>query len=206
MDLDKLKKDLFYRNGKFSLIQTCCLGCVFIFVLVAVIGTIAPDTNTDTNVKDQLSAYDRIPDEFKNTEDYQILEFGNSICAVDSIYDLISNETNEKNFTYPFDECNLNGVYLSIKELDDDSLDINPSDLNEPRYRYVESENLNFANTPVKKVSFTDTHGETTNENWEDYNIYTFDKNGKHYQITSYGWDAALEVELEKIIESFTKK
>lgn len=205
MDWDKLKKDLFYRNGKFSLIQTCCLGCVFIFVLVAVVGTIAPVT-TDGDVNEQLSAYDRIPDEFKNTEDYQILEFENSICAVGTTYDLFSNETNEKNFTYPFDGGNLNGIYLSIKELDDDSLDINPSDLKEPYYRYIESENLNFANTPVKKVSFTDTHGETTNENWEDYNIYTFDKNGKHYQITSYGWDTALEVELEKIIQSFTKK
>lgn len=207
MDLDKLKKDLFYRNGKFSLIQTCCLGCVLIFVLVAVVGTIVPDNNVDVDVKeDQLSAYDRIPEEFKNAEDYQILEFENSICAVNSGYDLVSNETNEKNFTYPFDGGNLNGIYLSIKELDDDSLDINPSDLKEPKYRYVESDELNFANTPVKKVSFTDTHGESTNENWEDYNIYTFDKYGKHYQITSYGWDTALEVELDKIIESFTEK
>ena len=208
MDLDKLKKDLFYRNGKFSLIQTCCLGCVFIFLLFAVVGTISPDTDTGTDVEDQMSAYDRIPNEFKNTEDYQILEFKNSICALDSAYDLVSNETHEKNFTYPFDEGNKEGISLSIKELDDDSQDVNPSDLKEPNYRYVELENLNYANTPVKKVSFTDTHGgETTNENWEDYTIYTFDKNGKHYQITSYdGWDTLTEINLEKIIESFTKK
>lgn len=161
----------------------------------------------NAEVKDQLSAYDRIHNEFKNTEDYQILEFENSICAVDSVYDLISNETHEKNFTYSFDGGNLDGIYLSIKELDDDSLDIDSSDLKEPNYMYVELETLNIANTPIKKVSFTDTNGgETTNENWVDYTIYTFNKNGKHYQITYYDDSVLSDSEIEKIIESFTKK
>lgn len=93
-DFDKFK-NLFYRNGKFSLIQTCCLGCILIFVFIAVAGVISPDA-PDDNMDDQLSAYDGIADEFKNTDDYQILEFENSICALDSKYDLVLNKTNEK--------------------------------------------------------------------------------------------------------------
>lgn len=102
----------------------------------------------------------------------------------------------------------MNGISLSIKELNDNSSDIDSSDLKEPNYRYVESENLNFDNTPVKKISFTYTYGgETTNENWVDNTIYTFDKNGKHYQITLYGgWDTLFETDLDKFIESFTNK
>lgn len=207
MDLDKLKKDLFYRNGKFSLSQTCCLGCIFIVILVAVLSPIS-DTNTNADVNKPLSAYDRIPDEFKDTDEYQILEFENSFCAVDSFYNMVLNETNEKTFTYSFDSGNLEGIYLSIKELDDDSQDINASNLKEPDYRFVESEKLNFDNTPLKRVSFTDTHGgETTNHNWVDYTVYTFDKNDKHYQITFYTYaDALLDNYVEKIIESFTEK
>lgn len=210
MDLDKLKRDLFYKNGEFSLKQTCCLGIIFIFILFAIIGAITPDTNTDTDTNNddkQMSAYDRMPNEFKDTEKFQILEFENSICAISSSYDLISNKTTEKNFTYSFDYGNLEGIEITFKELDDNSSDINPSDLKEPNYRYVKSENLNVANTPIKVVSFTDTHGgETTNENWVDYTIYTFDKNGKHYQIIDYGPGGLLNQELEDIINSFTKK
>lgn len=209
MDYDKLKKDLFYRNEEFSFIKCCCLCCVVLFILFIISAAITPDSDVnDTNVNDQLSAYDRIPYEFKNTEDYQIVDFENSICAVSSKYDLVLNDTHEKNFTYSLDGGNNpNGVILSIKELDDNSSDINPNGLKEPNYRYVESENLNVANTPIKKVEFTDTHGgEPTNENWVDYTIYTFDKNGKHYQITSHSTWGLMDFELEEIIKSFTKK
>ena len=57
-----------------------------------------------------------MPNEF-NAEDYQILEFENSICAIDSSYELVLNETNEKSFTYSLDDGNLEGIYLSSKNL-----------------------------------------------------------------------------------------
>ena len=95
-----------------------------------------------------------------------------------------------------------------IKELDDNSSDINPSDLKEPNYLYVESGGFSVGKTHVDKVSFTDTHGgEPTNENWIEQTIYTFDKNDKHYQIIYYDDDWTLaDDEIVKIVESFTKK
>lgn len=177
------------------------LSCISLCVIAIAAGTIAPGNAADT------SSYDKMPNEFKNAEDYQILEFENSICAIDSAYNLVLNETNEKSFTYSLDDGNLEGIYISIKELDDDSSDTNPSDLKEPDYKYVESENLNIDNTPIKKVSFTDTHGgEPTNGNWVEHTIYSFNKNGKHYQIIFYDDDVLSDREVEKIIESFTEK
>lgn len=189
------KKDLHYKHqNQFN--QRILLSLVFILISFTLLGIISPN----------YAIADNLPDEFKNTEDYQILEFENSICAVKSDYNLVSNEPNEKNFTYSLDNGNQEGIYLSIKELKDDSLDLNPSDLKEPYYKSVNSEDINVANTPVKIVSFTDTNGgEKTNSNWVEYTIYTFDKNGMHYQIISYTSGGLLDTELEKIIESFTK-
>lgn len=100
---------MFYRNRKFSFLKLCCLCCISICVIVIAAGTIAPRNAT-------TSSYDKMPNEF-NAEDYQILEFENSICAIDSSYELVLNETNEKSFTYSLDDGNLEGIYLSSKNL-----------------------------------------------------------------------------------------
>ena len=202
-------KNLFYRNGEFSFIKTCCLCCILIFVLFIIFAGITPDTDVnDSGAKEQLTAYDRMPNEFKNTGEYQIVELENSIFAVEAELCVVLNDTHEKTFNNSYWRgYGPNGIELSIKELDDDSSDINPADLKEPNYRDVESGGFSVGKTHIDKVSFTYTHGgDPTNENWIYPNIYTFDKNGKHYQITYYDIWHDKDDEVVKIVESFTKK